>query len=91
MRKTILVVAALMIVAGCSDHDRGAARVVMTRSLGDIELEIYTEKERKIGIDFGTGIKGIPALNFEISMSDHHQHNMVFNGFQSSHLVICPA
>jgi peptidyl-prolyl cis-trans isomerase A (cyclophilin A) len=44
MRKTILVVAALMIVAGCSDHDRGAARVVMTTSLGDIELEIYTEK-----------------------------------------------
>jgi peptidyl-prolyl cis-trans isomerase A (cyclophilin A) len=42
MRKILLATAVLLFVTGCSDHDRGTARVVMTTSLGDIELELYT-------------------------------------------------
>jgi peptidyl-prolyl cis-trans isomerase A (cyclophilin A) len=32
----------LLVVAGCGNGDRGTVRVVMTTSLGDIELELYT-------------------------------------------------
>jgi peptidyl-prolyl cis-trans isomerase A (cyclophilin A) len=41
MKKILPALIALLFVAGCGNAERGTARVVMTTSLGDIELELY--------------------------------------------------
>ena len=64
-----------------SDLSTTRQSLMLTLNISECDMDVW----------FGSSTQGVLAFNLEISVSNHHQLNMAFNGEQIPHLIIAPA